>query len=124
MIGCDIVYIPRIEKIYERHKARFLDKFLSKKEQSLAKNPASIAGLFAAKEATLKALGTGISKDSGFLDVRIEKDERKAPFIRLRKKLIDKFKIKSSSLSISHDGNFAIAVVVLESEESKAPAFT
>ncbi len=125
MIGCDIVFIPRIEKIYARHGERFLDRFLSEEEKKLIKNPSSLAGFFAAKEATLKALGTGISMQSGFLDVRIIKDERNAPFVRLRQSLVDKFKIKSSSLSISHDGNFAIAVVVLESEqEFRTPAFT
>ncbi|ELZ6706051.1 4'-phosphopantetheinyl transferase superfamily protein, partial [Campylobacter jejuni] len=50
-VGCDIIAISRIEKIHSRHGKNFLDKFLSPKEQILIKNPATLAGLWAAKEA-------------------------------------------------------------------------
>ena len=112
-VGCDIVAISRIEKIYQRHKNAFLDKFLSKDEQALFKSPASLAGLWAAKEATSKALGVGISKECGFFDIKIYKTAKNAPKLELSSKISKKFKVKTKSLSIAHDGGFAIAVVAL-----------
>lgn len=114
MIGCDIVAISRIDKIFQRHGKSFLDKFLSKEEQKYIKNSTNIAGFWAAKEAISKALGVGISKECSFFDVQIYKNEKNAPFIKFSQKLIKNFDIKSSSLSISHDGGFAIAVVIID----------
>lgn len=117
MIGCDIVLISRIEKSYNKHKQLFLDKFLSKDEQKIITNTSSLAGFFAAKEAALKALGVGISSEAGFLDVKISKDHKNKPLLDFSEKVNKNFGIKSSSLSISHDGGFAIAVVALECEK-------
>ena len=114
MVGCDIVAISRIEKIYQRHGKYFLDKFLDNNEQTYIKNSANIAGFWAAKEAASKALGVGISKECSFFDIKIFKDKKNAPKIEFSKKIKENFNIKSSSLSISHDGGFAIAVVVLD----------
>ncbi|MBZ7928756.1 holo-ACP synthase [Campylobacter molothri] len=112
-VGCDIISIDRIEMIYQKHKKNFLDKFLNPKEQLLIKSPASLAGFWAAKEAASKALGTGISDLCGFLDIEIYKDEKNAPKLQYSKKIMEHFCIKQTSLSISHDGGFAIAIVVL-----------
>ncbi|MGI8063234.1 holo-ACP synthase [Campylobacter jejuni] len=113
-VGCDIIAISRIEKIHSRHGKNFLDKFLSPKEQILIKNPATLAGFWAAKEAASKALGVGISKECGFLDIEISKDSKNAPHLKLASHVLEKFKINSTSLSISHDNGFAIAVVALD----------
>lgn len=113
-VGCDIVAISRIEKIYNRHGKFFLNKFLHPQEQSLVKSCATLAGLWAAKEAASKALGLGISKECSFFDIQISKDKRNAPKLEFASHLMQEFAIQSASLSISHDGNFAIAVVVLE----------
>ncbi|TEY02106.1 holo-ACP synthase [Campylobacter sp. US33a] len=115
-IGCDIVAISRMEKIYQKHNANFLNKFLNLKEQILVKNPATLAGFWAAKEAASKALGVGISKECGFFDLEISKDFKNAPYFNFSSKLLNSFKINSASLSISHDGGFAIAVVVMDLE--------
>ena len=56
-----------------------MDKFLSPKEQILIKNPATLAGLWAAKEAASKALGVGICELCSFFDIDISKDEKNAP---------------------------------------------
>ncbi|TKX32211.1 holo-ACP synthase [Campylobacter aviculae] len=112
-VGCDIVAISRIEKIYKKHGETFLNKFLSSKEQLLIKNPANLAGLWAAKEAASKALGVGICDLCGFLDIEISKDERNAPKLKYSQKIINEFNITQSSLSISHDNGFAIAIVAL-----------
>lgn len=72
-VGCDIIAISRIEKIHSRHGKNFLDKFLSPKEQILIKNPATLAGLWAAKEAASKALGVGICELCSFLILKYQK---------------------------------------------------
>jgi holo-[acyl-carrier protein] synthase len=114
MIGIDIVVISRIEKMIERFGDKALEKFLSNKEIKLAKNPSSVAGYWAAKEAASKALGTGIGKECSFFDIKISKTKKGAPKIKFSKPLEKKFKIQNSKLSISHDGGFAIAVVVIK----------
>lgn len=114
MIGCDIVVIARVERIFARYGRNFLDKILSQNEQKFVKNPATLAGFFAAKEAASKALGCGICKECGFLDIEIYKDDKNAPKLQFSEKVKQKFAIKESSLSIAHDGGFAIAVVALQ----------
>lgn len=74
----------------------------------------TIAGFWAAKEATAKALGCGICGDFGFLDVKIKKTKRGAPKLKFSKKIRQKFGIKNAEVSISHDGGNAVAFVLLE----------
>ncbi|KAA6225241.1 holo-ACP synthase [Campylobacter sp. LR291e] len=112
--GCDLVSINRIKRLHDNFSTKFLDKFLSKKEQKIIHSINSIAGFWAAKEALSKALGVGISKKCSFFDIRICKDKNGSPFFKFSKKLKKYFNIKSSSLSISHDLNFAMAVVVVD----------
>ena len=112
-IGTDIVSIKRIERSQEKFGDRFKQKFLNEVEIKSTKKIESVAGLWAAKEAISKALGCGIGKELSFLDIEISKNEKGAPSFSLSKKAIERFPIKDSSLSISHDGGFAIAVVVV-----------
>ena len=112
MVGIDLVSINRIEKLIEKWGDKALLKFLSQKEIKLVKNPASVAGFWAAKEAASKALGTGIGKECSFLDIKLNKLSSGQPTIEYSKKIRKKFKIKQSSLSITHDHGMAIAVVV------------
>lgn len=116
MIGVDIVVISRVEKMIEKFGDKALQRFLSDDEIKLAKNSTSAAGYWAAKEAASKALGTGIGEECSFLDIKLSKTPKGAPKIDFSQKLIDKFNIKDSSLSISHDGGFAIAVVAVETK--------
>ena len=108
-IGIDIVNIKRIEKLIKKfgyEKLRFLN------EDELYTNKAeSIAGIFASKEAFSKALGTGIGEDFSFSDISILKDNKGKPFIKINS--ID-LRIKNCDVSISHDGGFAIAAVIVE----------
>ena len=119
MIGIDIVVISRIEKMRERFGDKALKKFLSDDEIKLIKNSSSAAGFWTAKEAASKAIGTGIGKECSFLDITITKTKRNAPRIKYKKRLRKKFKIQNSTLSITHDGGFAIAVVSVEVKRKK-----
>ncbi len=114
MIGIDIVKISRIENLIKKFKNNATDRFLSKKEAKLSKSPNSIAGFFAAKEAASKAIGTGIGKNCSFKDIKISKSKQGRPKLKYKKSIRDRYNIKKSNLSISHDGGFAIAVVVNE----------
>ncbi|MEA3354856.1 MAG: holo-ACP synthase [Campylobacterota bacterium] len=114
MIGVDIVVISRVKNMIEKFGDKALKRFLNEDEISLAKNESTAAGFWAAKEAASKAIGTGIGKECGFLDIKISKSKRNAPIIKYKKRLRKKYKIKNSSLSITHDGGYAIAVVAIE----------
>ena len=112
-VGTDIVEIARIKRALERYEERFTKRFLSDTERNLTQKTASIAGFWASKEAIAKALGCGIGKELGFHDIILSKDAKGAPHFRLSPQAQALFPIASSSLSVSHDGGFAIAVVVI-----------
>jgi holo-[acyl-carrier protein] synthase len=112
MLGCDITDIPRIKKSREKHGKTFLDTILTKAEQEIyykrGESASFLAGRFAAKEAVSKALGTGIGK-VGFTDIEILPDERGQPHLTVKGCTFSKCEI-----SISHSGDYAIAVCILE----------
>ncbi len=112
-LGTDIVHIERIEKAIAKQGIKFKQRYLSQEEIDMAKKIDSLAGLWAAKEAVSKALGCGIGKDLSFHDIVVYKDERGSPHFTLSKKAQSIHNIEESSLSISHDGGFAIAVVAI-----------
>jgi len=114
MIGIDLVKTSRIERFIERFGDKALQKFLSQNEINLIKNHKTAAGFWAAKEACSKALGVGISKECGFFDMNISKTKKGAPLLKLSQKIMNNFNIKDISLSITHDGEYAIAVVAIE----------
>jgi holo-[acyl-carrier protein] synthase len=113
MVGIDIAVISRIEKMIGRFGDKALEKYLSPKEIKLVKNASTATGFWAAKEAASKAIGTGIGKDCSFFDIKISKSSKGQPQLKYKKHIRKRFKIRESSVSITHDGGFAIAVVVL-----------
>ena len=120
MIGIDIVKIERVQKMLQRFKNKALKRYLCDEEIALIRSDATAAGFWAAKEAVAKALGCGIGREFSFFDVKISKTDLGAPQIALKHHIIEKFNIKSAQLSITHDGGFAIAVVVLETTHTNA----
>lgn len=114
MIGIDLVKISRIERFIERFGNKALQKFLTQDEIDLIKNHKTVAGFWATKEACSKALGVGIGKECSFFDITISKTQKGAPTLKLSEKLVNNFNIKSTSVSITHDGEYAIAVVAIE----------
>ena len=101
MLGIDIVYLPEFEK---KLKNLSLERVFLSQELSQNKSSESLAGIFAAKEAFFKAIGT----KEDWLDVWIEKTEKGKPLI---KSVFTKN--KKAELSISHAGDYVIAVVIL-----------
>ena len=117
MIGVDLIKIQRMKDSIERFKEKFLQRFLSDNEILLIKNYKTAAGFWAAKEACSKALGCGICSECGFHDIKISKTAKGAPQITLSEHILQKYSILDISLSISHDGEYAIAVVAIEGKK-------
>ncbi len=112
-IGTDIIQIKRIECLIEKYGDTFKKRFLIDDEITTLRKIESIAGYWAAKEAISKALGCGIGGSLSFHDIIISKNHLGAPTFILSQEAQQIHKVKSSSLSISHDGGFAIAVAVI-----------
>ncbi|MBM2837889.1 MAG: holo-acyl-carrier-protein synthase [Deltaproteobacteria bacterium] len=120
-IGTDIVSIQRIEKAVERFGERFINKVFTDEEANFCKSKKErapyLAARFAAKEAVLKALGTGISNGIGFKDVEVARVQGKRPEIILHgigKKVAESLGIKDIHISISHEADIALAFAVIE----------
>ena len=118
MLGIDIIKTSRMASLMERFGEKSLQRFLCDEEIKSIKNHKSAAGYWAAKEAFSKALGTGIGAQCSFKDIKIYKDERGAPKIALSHKIITAFSITDAALSITHDGEYAVAVVSVRSSSS------
>ena len=114
MIGIDLIKIDRMERFMEKFGDKGLSRFLSQNEIRLVKNHKTAAGFWAAKEACSKALGTGIGKECSFHDIILSKTSKRAPLLTLSQHLRDSYHISDTSLSITHDGEYAIAVVAME----------
>ena len=119
-LGCDLCAIGRMEEII--HDGRFLRRYFTENEQKYildhVRAAQTAAGMFAAKEALLKALGTGLSG----LDMRhieITHSVLGAPEYTVNEHFsaaLQKIGSPRAFLSISHDGDYAMATAVLEGD--------
>ena len=114
MIGIDLIKTSRMNRLIERFGEKALHKFLSSDEIALVKNYKTASGFWAVKEATSKALGVGIGSECSFFDIKISKTPKGAPKIELSDKIKRNFNISDTSVSITHDGEYAIAVVAVQ----------
>lgn len=114
MIGIDLIKTSRMNRFIERFGDKALLKFLSNDEIQLVKNYKTASGFWAVKEATSKALGVGIGSECSFHDIVISKTPKGAPKLILPTHIVNKFNITDTSVSITHDGEYAIAVVAIE----------
>jgi holo-[acyl-carrier protein] synthase len=118
-LGLDVCQVERIEKALEKGDG-FLARYFTQEEREYLKTrriAQSAAGMFAAKEALLKALGVGLTGGVALSDIGITHDGRGCPSYALSQKAADaiaKKGAKSAHLSISHDAGIAAAVCVLE----------
>jgi holo-[acyl-carrier protein] synthase len=117
MIGIDLIKSSRMEGLMERFGQKALQKFLNADEILLVKNYKTAAGFWALKEACSKALGVGIGSECSFHDIIISKTPKGAPKISLSTKVVEMFRIENTSVSITHDGEYAIAVVAIETQK-------
>ncbi|MBI2996476.1 MAG: holo-ACP synthase [Candidatus Melainabacteria bacterium] len=118
-IGTDICQINRIKSTYEKLGKKFLEKILTKNEiKYVTSNKKNfihkLAGRFAAKEATLKVLGTGLD-GVYFKEIEILRENSGSPKIVLHKRAKEvarKKRLSNFEVSISHEKDFAIAIVI------------
>lgn len=104
-VGIDIVQISRFEKAFNTSRGYFEDKIFSP-EELLDVRPTRLAGIFAAKEAVMKALSV---KAGHWKEIVVSRHEDGRPRIS---KLPQELERWQSDLSISHDGDYAIAFVL------------
>lgn len=104
-----------MNRLMKRFGDKALKRFLSDDEILLVKNHKTASGFWAVKEACSKALGVGIGGECSFYDIVISKTKKGAPVIKLSDSIKQKFAIIDTSVSITHDGEYAIAVVAIES---------
>ena len=114
MIGIDLIKTSRMERLIERFGEKALQKFLSQEEIKLVKNFKTAAGFWAVKETVSKALGVGIGRECSFHDIVISKTKKGAPQALLSPSIIMRYNITDTSISITHDGEYAIAVAAIE----------
>jgi len=119
-IGVDMCSISRIEKAIA--KEHFFNRIYTENERAylLNKNRTraqSAAAMYAAKEAVAKAFGTGIAQGVHFDQIEVTHDENGAPGIALSGASLQKMQSmggKHILLSLSHEGDMAIAFVIME----------
>lgn len=120
-IGTDLAKIERFAAILERRAAAITRRLLTANEQQAmqqaASQPAFLAKRFAAKEALLKALGTGLRSGLSWQDMQVSNDELGKPVMTLTGKaaeLATAKGVKTIHLSITDEKEMALAFVVLE----------
>jgi holo-[acyl-carrier protein] synthase len=120
-IGTDIVAIERFQRFIDSSNTSLLQRVFTERERSVCsarKDSAScFAARFAAKEAFLKALGTGLRNGISWQDMEIALNDMGKPELLLTGRAREIFAqqgLGSVFLSLSHDGGTAVAMVVLE----------
>ena len=117
--GIDLVDLPRIKQMVQRHGDRFLNRIYTKKEQQYADSHRDkiekLAGRFAAKEAVLKLMGTGWIGKIAWTDIEVINNHAGQPEVAITgevKRIAEKLGINQISVSITHTANFAIASAI------------
>ena len=120
-IGIDIVKVDRLKDAHEKWGEKFFQKILTDNEITYClnkKNPfPSLAVRFAAKEALIKAVGSEIHID--MKDIEVMNNEKGRPELSVKNRLEAFFREKHivhSHLSLSHEREFGVACVVLETQ--------
>ena len=121
--GIDLVEIDRIRAALERHGERFANRLFTEAEQAQAGNgPLRVqffAGRFAAKEAVMKALGTGWARGVSWTDIDVRRLPSGKPEIVVRgrcKEIADGLGVRRWDVSITHTAGHAAASVVAVGE--------
>ena len=120
-LGVDLEEVRRIRGAIERHGERLTRRIFTPVEIAYAESKASrflsYAARFAAKEAAMKALGTGWNHGVRWVDIEVENQPGGRPLLRLRGRAAeaaDKLGCRSIHLSLSHTRETALAEVILE----------
>ena len=114
-VGVDIIEIGRIERVATRWGERFLKRVYTEAELRICRDRApALAVRFAAKEAVMKALGTG-TKGIGWREVEVLSNSDGKPLVYLygkAQKKAEELGLGELAISLSHSRDYAIATVV------------
>ena len=120
-IGTDLAKVSRIRDSIARFGGRFLNRVYTSGERGYALSKANaderLAARFAAKEAGMKAIGTGWSRGVRWQDFEVINEPSGRPILCLSgaaQQIAKQWKVKRVSLSLTHTAEMAFAVVILE----------
>jgi holo-[acyl-carrier protein] synthase len=120
-MGIDVAEVKRIQAVIESQKERFLRRVYTLDEvaycEQFKNKYERYAGRFAAKEAAMKALGTGWSRGVRWVDVEVLRQRSGRPTLALKgeaKNIADALGVKNIAVSITHTSQQAIAQVIFE----------
>jgi holo-[acyl-carrier protein] synthase len=120
-LGLDIAEIDRIEAAIARHGAPFLERLFTPSEVAYCQRHKNryerYAARFAAKEAAMKALGTGWSQGVRWRDIEVTRERGGKPTLVLAgvaREIADRLGVRHIAMTITHSGNLALAQVIFE----------
>jgi holo-[acyl-carrier protein] synthase len=120
-LGLDIAEVDRIEAALTRHGASIIERLFTPAEAAYCERHKGkferYAARFAAKEAAMKALGTGWSRGVRWRDIEVTREASGKPTLRLAgaaREIADGLGVKNILLTITHSGNLALAQVIFE----------
>jgi len=124
LLGLDLTEVRRVSEVLERWGERFLMRVFSPGELNRARrHPRAfaehVAGRFAAKEAAMKALGTGW-RGVAFREISVRRDPRGKPRLELSGRALERaerLRVRSMEVSITHTADVAAAVVALLTDD-------
>jgi holo-[acyl-carrier protein] synthase len=121
-IGIDLAEVDRIREAIERHGQRFIDRIYTEKEIAYVERKANkyerYAARFAAKEAGMKAVGTGWKRGVRWRDFEVTNLPSGRPTLQLHgeaAKFAESLGVRNIALSITHTAAQGMAIVILES---------
>jgi holo-[acyl-carrier protein] synthase len=119
-IGVDLTQMPRMRRVVARWDERFLQRVFTEHEIAYCRRRRDpiphLAARFAAKEATLKALGTGLSMGMNWRELEVRRERGRAPTMVLSGRCREIAESKGGRrvlLSLTHDGEYAMAQAML-----------
>jgi holo-[acyl-carrier protein] synthase len=119
-IGVDLALIPRLRQVVARWDERFLRRVFTDEEIAYCRRRRDpiphLAARFAAKEATLKALGTGMRMGVSWREMEVRRERGQAPTMVLSGRCRAIARAKGAHrvlLSLTHDGDYALAHAML-----------
>jgi holo-[acyl-carrier protein] synthase len=114
-VGIDMIAIPRVRAVLERHDARFLQRVYTPEEVAFCRGRVSeLAARFAAKEAVMKALGTG-ARGVAWREIEVLPNRRGKPLVYLygrARARAERIGLRALDVSLTHERDFAVAAVV------------
>jgi holo-[acyl-carrier protein] synthase len=120
-LGLDIAEVDRIEAAITRYGGPFIERLFTPAEVAYCEKHKNrferYAARFAAKEAAMKALGTGWRHGVRWRDIEVTREASGKPTLRLEgvaREFADRLGVRNIALTITHSGNLALAQVIFE----------